>query len=243
MEKINVFYHIFICENAELLIDDQLNKLLIMKSQNPSIRFFVNINSNNKKFQLSQYVVDKISKLTENISFYYENHYEFSTLSLLYEHAKQNSDNFYLYMHTKGVSRINDPENGNYKYKNVENWRNIMEHFCIEQWRYCLRKLPEYDLVGCNYIPQNSLWTPAHFSGAFFWSKSSFINKLVNPKSYITDNMDRFNAEFWVGTQPHRSLSLYPIPKPIIENHCRLFSYTPREEYENNIIEEEFINL
>ena len=242
MKKINVFYHIFICNNSELVIEDQIKKLQKLKSENTDINFFVNITPSSDKSSLDSDLYEKILELTSSISHYPQNHFELSTLSLLYEHAKSNPDDLYLYVHTKGVTRINDKENGDYSYKNVENWRNIMEYFCIENWQFCVNKLDKYDLVGCNYIPHSILGVPAHFSGNFWWSKSEFIRSLDDPKSFITDFTDRFKAEFWVGGQKHLALCLFPVPKPIIEKHNRSFSYTPKEKYVDNITETEFQN-
>jgi hypothetical protein len=242
VKKINVFYHVYVYKNYELILLDQLDKLIKLKRENSEIDFFVILSPIAGKNSIDDLVYEKILSLTTNITYYKENHYELPTLSLLYNHAKNTINNLYLYVHTKGVTRIDHNDNGSYSYKNVENWRNIMEHFCIENWKYCTEKLGSYDLVGCNYIPHGILGVPAHFSGNFWWSTSEFLKRLDDPKMYITDNIDRFSAEFWIGSKSHIALCLFPIPKPIIEKHNRCFIYTHKEDYENNIIEQEFKN-
>jgi hypothetical protein len=245
MKNINVFYHIFLvnCNNAELLIDQQVEKLFFLKSKNDKINFYVNI-TNNNGFVLSDNLLKKLEKLTNNISYTSNNLYELSTLNLLQEHAINNPNNYYLYFHTKGITRINDKDDGKYSYKNVENWRNIMEHFCIEKFEICLEELETNDIVGCNYIPSGTMNVPAHYSGNFWWSKSKFIVSLPKISNYYinNNNIDRFNAEFWVGQSPHNAVCLYPIPKPIFENHNRCFTYTNESEYKNNIIKSYFKN-
>lgn len=242
MEKIIVFYHIFLCDNVSKIVRDQLDKIEKSDLHNHSeIRIFIN-DIYDGKFMLDDDVFEKMQRLTLNINFFNENWYEIYTHIKMFESAKYD-DGFYLYMHTKGVTRLGHVDQGLYSYKNVENWRHIMEHFCIENWQHCVKRLSNYDLVGCNYIPQNSMSVPAHYSGGFWWTSSNFLKKLPNPLNYITNNIDRFQAEFWIGRITHKALCLYPIPKPIPERHNRCYIYTPLEEYSNNFIEQEFLNL
>jgi hypothetical protein len=252
MKKINVFYHIYLTDNVELIVEDQLNKLNSLKKKY-NIEFFININHNINTIKKYDELNTKLNNLTNNITFCEHNIYELSTLNLLQKHAFENNDNYYLYIHTKGASRLKlNTENSidysyyenNYSYKNVENWRHIMEHFCVEQSDTCLKELETNDLVGCNYIPSGTMNVPTHFSGNFWWSKSEYIKKLPSIENYISNKnyIDRFYAEFWVGFIPHKAVCLYPIPKPIFEKHNRCFSFTPENEFYKKITKQYFTN-
>lgn len=91
----------------------------------------------------------------------------------------------------------------------------------------------------------NRLGVPAHYSGGFWWSKSDFIKKLPNPQIFLnSNNVDRFNAEFWLGRIYHKALCLYEIPKYVENGYSqhRAFIYTDKSIYENNLIKNTYIN-
>ena len=238
MKSINVFYHIYSIDGVESIIDEQIDKLIKYKE---FFTFFINIDISSG-YNLPNDTLEKIKSLSSNIIYTTESRYEISTLSYMYKHALEN-DVYYLYIHTKGATRINSNNSGDsiYPYENVENWRRIMEHFCIENSEICISELKNYDLVGCNYVPHNSIdWVvPSHYSGNFWWSKSEFIRKL--PNLDLFDNSDRFLAEFWIGMINHKALCLYP-SLPFKINNRGLF-YTTESEYKNKIIKNKFINF
>lgn len=244
-----VFYHIFLNDKIDIIVEDQLDKLIKSGLLEQSELRVTIMDNNNGKYKLNEKNLEIINKYAKDI--YYENRklYEQSTLKKLYDHALQHDGN-YLYMHTKGSSRVNDPDNNNahfgpytgkYSYKNVQNWRNIMEHFNIDHWKKCNIYLNNgYDLVGCNYMKLNHLGQGplAHYSGNFWWANFDFIKKLPDPLSM---GIDRFNAEFWVGKIKHRAMCLYPLPEKI-EEHNRCLVYTDPDRYLNNIIKKEYRN-
>jgi len=237
MKNVNVFYHIYSIDGVDLIIEEQVDKLIKYKG---IFNFFINIDISSG-FVIPNYILEKIESLTNNITYTSEKRYEMSTLSMMYKHALEN-DSYYLYIHTKGSSRIKNvyPE-PSFPYENVENWRRIMEHFCIDNSEICISELENYDLVGCNYVMTKSisLKVHSHYSGNFWWSKSEFIRKL--PNLDLINSSDRFLAEFWIGLVNHKALCLYPsLP---FENNNRGLFYTPESEYKNKIIKTEFMNI
>jgi hypothetical protein len=245
MSKLNIFYHIYLYDKIDTIVSDQLNKLINSELILNSNLYVVIIDNYNGKYKMNDINLNLIKKYAKEIYEYNINYYELKTLDLMYDKVCSDiSDEYYLYIHTKGVTRINDNKDNNvgYSYKNVENWRNIMEHFNIEQWRTCIENLKLYDLVGCNYFPINYIpGIPAHYSGNFWWSKTSYIKKL--PKLNINNNLtesNRFNAEFWIGQIKHKALCLFPIPNNPYKN--RNYYYTDKKEYVNNIIKTEYKN-
>ena len=78
-------------------------------------------------------------------------------------------DDKHLYFHSKGITR-----NGA-----AADWVEYLEFFNIHNYKTCLDKLDQCDVVGTEYLgpPKNK----HHMSGNFWWTKSSHLHKLVVP--------------------------------------------------------------
>ena len=119
------------------------------------------------------------------------NLYEQATLHPLYEHAQQ--EEFYvLYLHTKGVRHNNTNPC-------IIDWVNYLSYFNIEKHETCIQGLETHDTVGVNL--QND--PCVHYSGNFWWSKSSHIRTLQKCE-YTCYN----SPEFWVTSVPGKFLNL-----------------------------------
>ena len=136
--------------------------------------------------------------------------YEILTINSIKSFCDRIDEEIYiLYIHTKGVRRAGNDII-------IKSWRNMMEYFLIFKFKECLHGLNElnYDTLGNNILnskcvdekyvninPNHNL----HYSGNFWWSKKSYIDKL----DYIPINLSktsdytRFKAENWI-------LSNYP---------------------------------
>lgn len=130
--------------------------------------------------------------------------YEFPTLELIYNHSKQ--DKFFgFYIHTKGVSWPGN-EGGRH-------WRDYMNYYNIKKWKDCLKMLNKgYNLCGVKLLTEKD--PPAfhvHYSGNFFWFKSSYVEGLKDPFTLNTKN--RIEAEMWIGSGD----------KPVPASLCQLF--------------------
>jgi len=107
--------------------------------------------------------------------------FEVFTINLLYEDAQKEDFNV-LYLHTKGIT-IHP------LYKPVHDWVNYLCYFNIYQFKKCIDFLKVYDTVGVNLVDE----PVTHYSGNFWWSKSSYIRKLEKCIYYC------FNSpEFWI---------------------------------------------
>lgn len=129
---------------------------------------------------------------------------EFPTLDLIWNHCSKEDDLNILYLHTKGVTKPG--------FQNVEDWTNYLSYFNINKWQDRIKDLEMYDCTGVNFMgsandifEHPSTWgygkAPLHYSGNFWWSKSSHIKKLPNPISWLPDNNYqrwRVMAEMWV---------------------------------------------
>lgn len=110
-------------------------------------------------------------------------YYERIILNCLYQDATQTPEDFrVLYIHSKGVTHNNlNPA--------VNDWVDYLTYFNIQKHEECMRELLEYDAVSVNFSEKPQ----PHFSGNFWWSKSSHIRNLgyCDDKSYN-------GPEFWI---------------------------------------------
>jgi len=143
--------------------------------------------------------------------------FEFLTIERLLQFSKQNPEAKVLYIHTKGVTNDVHP---------IEDWRNYMAYFVIEQYKICLEKLDEFDVCGVDWVEKPS----KHFSGNFWWANASYLNSLPEDwkeKSILTK---RHNCEFLIGMNNKvRSCSLHNSNINVYERHLHLYK---RENYE-----------
>jgi len=117
--------------------------------------------------------------------------YEKFTLNNLYDDCHK-EDFYILYLHTKGITRGN--------LQPVKDWVEYLIHFNMYRHKEIIKLLEEYDCVGVN------LQDGPHYSGNFWWSKSSHI---VNLKREIPHTYQ--GPEFWVTSKSNncKYISLY----------------------------------
>jgi len=111
------------------------------------------------------------------------NLYEAFTINTIKEDAQTDDFNV-LYLHTKGITKCHSAQ-----YINIKSWVDYMSYFNIYQHEKCIELLNENDTVGVNLGIKPEL----HYSGNFWWSKSSYLNKL-NSCTLTTYN----SPEFWL---------------------------------------------
>lgn len=122
------------------------------------------------------------------------------------------------YLHSKNITSVINllivPGRAS-KFKNKYYWRQLMNAGVIDEWRTCVSKLNEgYDVVGGDFLDGQAKC----FRGNFFWSKSSYIQKLddisdpnwwQNWKQRLKDtdpwlynSSKRFGDERWICSHP-----------------------------------------
>ena len=173
------------------------------------------------KYQNDKYIVNNYSDNTQL--------FEYPSLNKVKTVAENNPDSNILYLHTKGISHTNIN-----KIKNIEDWTNMMLYFLVEKYAECINKLNEgFSTVGCNYIERNQYTDKKHFSGNFWWSKSTYINKL----HVLNENTDsRVYAEFWLFTE---NPCYYNIYSSNVDHY--IYPY-PMEIYSQNSIIKQLIS-
>ena len=118
--------------------------------------------------------------------------YEQVTLHHLHE-AAMTEDFYVLYLHSKGVRHNNQNPC-------IQDWVEVLSYFNIQKHESCIESLEEYDAVGINLTKEPCL----HYSGNFWWSKSSHIRTLAKC-TYACYN----SPEFWITSIPGKFLNMW----------------------------------
>jgi hypothetical protein len=103
-----------------------------------------------------------------------------------YKNYINDVDYYLYYFHTKGLKNENDPHISIFSSR-----RQILNYYTLEMYNVNIELLENYDAVGCSL----SLYPKKHFSGNFWWSKSSYLNllqdindKYLSPEMYLLSN-------------------------------------------------------
>lgn len=133
-----------------------------------------------------------------------KNPYELDTIHLIWKEC-QEEDMKVCYVHTKGITK--------WDWICVEDWRKYMSYFIIDKWEDRVNDLKACDCVGVNlqgsrecYSKNYGVWGsegdwPLHYSGNFWWSKSSHIKKIKNINEWhpeMQDEKRRILPEMWL---------------------------------------------
>jgi hypothetical protein len=172
----------FVCcyGNYISVIKEQLSILvrsgLYMKTSQLYI-FICMFNDENKNELIklfSYFDVDKkITLITTD-----KNLYEKFAINMYKKYIQDDSPYYFYYFHTKAVSRIED------KYVAI---RKILNFYVLSKPDININLLNYYDAVGCSL----SAYPKIHFSGNFWWAKSDYTAKLIEPirNTYLAPEM------------------------------------------------------
>ena len=157
----------------------------------------------------------EIIKLSNNLS-----DFEVPTLNFLYEFCLLNPTHNVLYLHTKNVGKqIN---------LCIEDQIEYMLHFLVNKWHTCVENLNNYDACGVDLRDQPTL----HYSGNFWWSRSSNIVSLPSPIEFNNIikypnplNSQRHNQEFWIchNNKNKKYISLWDCKINVYERHLHRY--------------------
>jgi hypothetical protein len=167
---IRIYYHVYAIDGVERIIDEQLTLLDNIKEP---YELIVGLSISNLTFNydhLLKMINPKIIKHNDN---------EFLTINLI-EQDIIDDDDYIFYLHTKGASKINTPF-----YDKVSNWRRILNHHLIIDYKKVLKSLENFNTCGFQLEElENGINI---YSGNFWWSTGKYI-KTIN-----TDNIDKTN--------------------------------------------------
>lgn len=93
--------------------------------------------------------------------------YEGQTLRFLHEYSFK-GDFDICYFHSKGMTSSSPA---------VICWREILNHFVVQEWPTCVKMLKDYDMVGV----KDACVSAGMTSGNFWWAKSEYIRTLPEP--------------------------------------------------------------
>lgn len=181
---VHIYYHIYAINGVDLIINEQLGLLKQYFNFEYNLNIGLSIGINNKSFY------DVFKDIKQNVRDVRAFGNEFTTLDLIEKDKESfgNSD-YILYLHTKGVTHINDSY-----YKNIIEWRNLMEYFLIKKNKHVfeLFEKTDYNTYGVNLTTPTNVNKYAYF-GNFWWAKSKYI-KTINLSE--VDKTNRIQSEF-----------------------------------------------
>lgn len=216
-KDIFVFMHVCNLNNGIEIFYEQLNR--IKKSI-----FYDNI----KKIYVCWLGKYEENIENENIEIIHLNNdikfYEFLTINKIKEITENEKENMkILYIHTKGTRKAGNEEV-------IKSWREMMEYFLIDNGLYCYNNLDHFDTIGCNIInksennySQVNQKHSYHYSGNFWWTRSSYIKTLnyleVDEKKEKREKK-RFQCENWLlSNLEHKNIGV------IYQNNTNLHPY------------------
>lgn len=134
----------------------------------------------------------------------------YERLTLYSMHHLLEPQDFALYLHSKGVSRLY-PE----QLDNVEDWVRMLSYHVIKYHKKCVELLKGgYDAVGCNYHNGKGAY-PWHFSGNFWWVRGDYylaLPKFIGPMYG--------EPEFYLCQNKAKCYSLF---NSDVDHHCTPF--------------------
>lgn len=211
MLSLNVFVHLTDLPSTKYITTDILNNLESSELINvANINLCCNYDKTNYSWLTEKY------QNFQNIKFIFDqNHplyFEIPTLNRLKEFCdNQKEESYILYLHHKGASNPLSP--------NLDDWRKFMLYYNVQQYKNCIEKLDQgYDTVGVNWKDNPY----PHYSGNYWWAKSSYIKKLktleipktIHDKSQFGYDKPypyiyRYDAEIWLGSGSPNSYNFY----------------------------------
>jgi hypothetical protein len=184
----NIYGIYFICciNNYLEVVEEQLSILNegLLQNTKQLIIFITNYTHTSIELDniISKYNIDNAKFILVTSS---ENVYEKFAINNYKKYIVD--DDYYLYyFHTKGLKNKEDPLMNVFSSR-----RQILNYYTLKMYNINIQLLENYDVVGCSL----HLYPKKHFSGNFWWSKSSYVNllrnindKYLSPEMYILSN-------------------------------------------------------
>ena len=172
---VHIYYHIYVIDGVETIIDEQLNLIKTYFDFPYNLNVGISLSDDNQSIYHLFEKFDNIRDVRARGS-------EFVTLDLIEKDKEKFGDSDYiLYLHTKGASKLN-----NMNYSNIKSWRELMNYFNIEKCKDVLKlfEKTEFNTYGALFNK--------FYMGNFWWAKSSYLKTLNLDK---IDKNNRYNAE------------------------------------------------
>lgn len=198
-KKINIYINVAITGNVNYVLADLINSIIKSGLYSACNQIYLILNGDIRNISLNLSIPKaKMVFANQDIS-----KCEFPALDKIWQDC-QEEDITVLYLHTKGVTK---PGN-----QMVKDWTDYLTHFNVIKWQDRFFELEEFECTGVNLggNPEDindrpETWgygkAPLHYSGNFWWSKSSHIKNLPEPYKWLPDDNYlkwRVMAEMWL---------------------------------------------
>ena len=201
---IYVFYHIFCNENTLDILRDQATKILYSGLYADAMHIYCFLVGKKGDIDtVKAYIETLPQKFVVKAEGVDDKTFEQFTMTKI--DGLVHANDKILYIHTKGVVRSGGKTTAS---DCIYLWRNYMEWYVIANYKKCLEKLKDHDVVGAIY--KDSQIGP-HFSGNFWWSTGSYFKKLTAKTGNKMDSespMAYWAAESYLFTAAPKHLSL-----------------------------------
>jgi len=198
MSKINIIYFVWVNlnKNFEAIILGQLTDMINSGILNEA-KLFIEISCQyeNIQYRIKQFIENTLNTFNYEINFHSENHFEYYGIKKLYDLAIKEPDNYYLYLHSKGMFNY-DNINDRHIYEKTLTRGNIYQYKKVIEIFNNNTNISKIGLFPSSHHDQNFIWLN------FYWSRGTYLNTCEEP--IITT--DRFYYERWSGTGEKSSL-------------------------------------
>lgn len=195
-----VVYHLFQTGRWEQLYCEQMGAMFASGLLNCA-HLTIGINGNQKVLAPSDCnVVRHVNGFSEKPS-----------LLLAREIAQAHPSAYILYLHSKGISHPT---------RNQDDWRIMMQHFLLVNWKQAVNLLHNYDIASVNW----RTFPVPHPSGNYWWARASHLISL--DPTYL-EGEDRWRQEFWTGSIPCNVANMHETELDHYNRECPSSSYSP----------------
>lgn len=196
-----VFYHIYANSNTLDIMRDQISKIIFSGLYKDATQIYCFLAGENEYVEkIKTYIETLPKKFKLEAVGVNDKTYERFTLRKI--GGLVNDNDRFLYIHTKGVAPYKgmmDTEKERVSRECIYLWRTYMEYYLIANYKKCLEKLGNHDIVGVAY---KDILVGPHFSGNFWWSTGKHFKGIVSggnigseyndPETYIFKNNPRY---------------------------------------------------
>lgn len=209
MIKKYIYVHICCKNNWYQIFENIINFIKVSKLYDVITEIRCCVLGNFDKSKYTLFDDEKITIINKHMNMKL---YERFTLNNLYDDC-QKEDFYVLYLHTKGITKQH--------LRSVKDWVDYMLYFNTYKHKEIFNLLEKYNAIGVNFFYTNNI--PPHFSGNFWWSKSSYIKTLKREigKKYC-------DPEFWLCS--NNIENFYSLNNSNINHYKQQY---PREKYVN----------
>ena len=187
-----IVYHVFCAGNYKELVKKQMDRLVKSGLYDWCDTLEVSCVDLDDKYEGIDEIFESLPKA--NIFKTPNNSFEYYGIKKVWDLA-QNNDGQVLYFHAKGVTNtykdLVTKEPSQWKIDGINAWREIMEHYLIDNYKTCLEDLKSHDHCGVTCM---NGW----YWGNFWWANFDFIKQNSEPV-----HGDRWYFEAWLNYGRH----------------------------------------